>query len=403
MFLQKNLMTKLQSSAATMRAPMGTAMRASVAGQTQVRPYFSVFEKIKDRFRTPMKHIQGFAEPDGYAYESQMPEGYRLHGNSAASFSASLTQNSLELNQWHEMEATVHSQFGTVDNPVLIFTSDSSWRIVICMGPGIEDDSHSHEKIFYMVREGPINRCQVCGQCFKIVRLKDEFNEQQDYYTMMFSTLSHFDVSEEDMGVNLTNLFGDRPQVNFQTIPATNVYIHVNPDEADRILVDPAYKLEKLKEAHEKLYAMHEAYKEVDRQMDSQRIALPVPYGRDLYETWYEIEKSISKFDRMFNKVEKFNARKLSSDPATHARREKRMNDRIKERETDNFAFFYGDTTEEEQRYLDYFETDIEEDPEDEYVEEMRDATRIAQSGEFDPRKYDFIETAMTDEVHETF
>jgi hypothetical protein len=26
-------------------------------------------------------------------------------------------------------------------------------------------------------------------------------------------------------------------------------------------LVDPAYKLEKLKEAHEKLYAMHEAYK----------------------------------------------------------------------------------------------------------------------------------------------
>ena len=404
MFLQKNLMTKLQSSAA-MRKPLGTAMRASVAGQTQVqtRPYFSVFEKIKDRFRTPMKHIQGFAEPDGYAYESQMPEGYRLHGNSAASFSASLTQNSIELNQWHEMEATVHSQFGTVDNPVLIFTSDSSWRIVICMGPGIEDDSHSHEKIFYMVREGPINRCQVCGQCFKIVRLKDEFSEQQDYYTMMFSTLSHFDVSEEDMHVNLTNLFGDRPQVNFQTIPATNVYIHINPDEADRILVDPAYKLEKLKEAHEKLYAMHEAYKEVDRQMDSQRIALPVPYGRDQYETWYEIEKSIAKFDRMFNKVEKFNARKLSTDPATHARREKRMNNRIKDRETDNFAFFFGDTTEEEQRYLDYFETDNEEDPEDEYVEEQRDITKIARSGEFDPRKYDFIETAMTDEVHETF
>lgn len=31
---------------------------------------------------------------------------------------------------------------------------------------------------------------------------------------MMFSTLSHFDVSEEDMAINLTNLFGDRPQVN---------------------------------------------------------------------------------------------------------------------------------------------------------------------------------------------
>ena len=266
MFLQKGLKT-LQTRQSVMRAPLMSAVRATSLAQPQmpVRPYFSVFEKIKDRFRTPMKHIQGFVEPDGYAHESQMPEGYRLHGNSAASYSASLTQNALELNQWHEMESTVHSQFGTVDNPVLIFTSDSSWRIVICMGPGIEDDSHSHEKIFYMVREGPINRCQVCGQCFKIVRLKDEFTEQQDYYTMMFSTLSHFDVSEDDMAVPITNLFGDRPSISMQTIPATNVYIHVNPDEADRILVDPAYKLERLKEAHEKLYAMHEAYREVDR------------------------------------------------------------------------------------------------------------------------------------------
>jgi hypothetical protein len=165
------------------------------------------------------------------------------------------------------MESTVHSQFGTVDNPVLIFTSDSSWRIVICMGPGIEDDSHSHEKIYYMVREGPINRCQVCGQCFKIVRLKDEFSEEQDYYSMMFSTLSHFDVSEEDLAINLTSFWGDRPQATMQTIPATNVYIHVNADEADRILIDPAYKLERTKEAHEKLYAMHESFRAVERQM----------------------------------------------------------------------------------------------------------------------------------------
>ena len=138
MFLQKGLKT-LQTRQSVMRAPLMQAVRATSLAQPQmpVRPYFSVFEKIKDRFRTPMKHIQGFVEPDGYAHESQMPEGYRLHGNSAASYSASLTQNALELNQWHEMESTVHSQFGTVDNPVLIFTSDSSWRSVICMGPGI--------------------------------------------------------------------------------------------------------------------------------------------------------------------------------------------------------------------------------------------------------------------------
>lgn len=66
-----------------------------------------------------------------------------------------------------------------------------------------------------------------------------------------------------------------------QTLPATNVYIHVNSDEADRILVDPAYKLERLKEAHEKALAMHSAYHEVDTQLAKQRVSFPAPVGRD--------------------------------------------------------------------------------------------------------------------------
>lgn len=45
-----------------------------------------------------------------------------------------------------------------------------------------------------------------------------------------------------------------------QTMPATNIYIHVNNDVADRILIDPAFKLEKLKEAHEKNYAFIKAF-----------------------------------------------------------------------------------------------------------------------------------------------
>ena len=71
---------------------------AATGTNLQIRPYFSVFEKVKDRFRTPLRHIQSFTEPDGYNYQSQMPEGYRTHGNTAMSFSAALTQNSLELN-----------------------------------------------------------------------------------------------------------------------------------------------------------------------------------------------------------------------------------------------------------------------------------------------------------------
>jgi hypothetical protein len=49
-----------------------------------------------------------------------------------------------------------------------------------------------------------------------------------------------------------------------------------------------------------------------------------LPLGRDMYENWYNIEKSIIKFDRIFNKVEKFEARSMT-DPINHERREKRM------------------------------------------------------------------------------
>ena len=171
----KQMMGSLRSAAATNQRMTNPIVNSNAS---TIRPYFSVLEKVKERFNIPMKHFQSFAEVGGQNYQSQLPEAYRLHGNSAMSFTASINNNAIDLHNWHEMESTVHSQFGTVDNPVLVFTSDSSWRIVICMGPGIEDDSHSHEKIFYMVREGPINRCQHCGQCFKLVRLKDEYSEQ---------------------------------------------------------------------------------------------------------------------------------------------------------------------------------------------------------------------------------
>jgi hypothetical protein len=349
-----------------------------------------------------LRHIKSFTEPDGQNYESQLPDGYRLHGNTAANLSASITHNALEMNQWHEMEATVHSQFGTVDNPVLIFTSDSSWRIVICMGPGIEDDSHSHEKMFYFVREGPINRCHICGQCFKIVRLKDEASELNDYYSTMFASITHFEVAEEDMAANLTSFFGDRPQAQMQTVPGTNVYIHVNNDEADRIMIDPAYKLEKMKEAHEKVYAMHEAYRIVDEQMKAITYSPKMPFGKDLYESWYTIEKSIMKFDRIFNKVEKFEARSMT-DPLNHERREKRMLEKKRERWTQNYTYFFGNLTEEEQLYRDYFESELELDPEDDYLDEKFDEVQLAQQGQFDPALYDFVDYTQMNDAHENY
>ena len=56
-----------------------------------------------------------------------------------------------------------------------------------------------------------------------------------------------------------------------------------------------------------------------------------MPFAKDMYETWHKIEKSIMKFDRIFNKVEKFDARAMT-DPLNHERREKRMLEGKRER-----------------------------------------------------------------------
>ena len=45
------------------------------------------------------------------------------------------------------------------------------------------------------------------------------------------------------------------------------------------------------------------------------------------YETMIKVEKVILKMDRLFNKVDKFNARKFQ-DPENHQRRETRMKER---------------------------------------------------------------------------
>ena len=89
------------------RAPISTGAKTLAA--TSNRPYFSMMDRIRSTVTHPWRHIKSFIEPDGQNYESQLPDGYRLHGNTAANLSATITHNALEMNQWHDMEATVHS------------------------------------------------------------------------------------------------------------------------------------------------------------------------------------------------------------------------------------------------------------------------------------------------------
>jgi hypothetical protein len=380
---------------------MNNHIASTVVGSNKVgRPYFTFMDRVREAVRVPVKHLESYFEPQGHDYESQLPNTENLYGNTAMVFNAYLTHNAIDMNTWHDMDKTYHNQFGTVDNPVVVFTTDSSWRIVICQGPGVEDESHSHEKMFYFVREGPMNRCHLCGQCFKLVRLKDEYSEVNDYYSFMFSSLSHFDVSEEDSNIPVSLWFGDRPSPSFQQSSATNVYVHVNPDEADHMLVDPAYKLEKLEHAYERLEAMFRAYRRVEKESQLAFVT-PTQTSMTIYDNWYEIERSIRRLDRLFLKVEKFHARQFI-DSGNHDRREQRMLNRKRDRWTDNYTYFFGGLSEEELMYRDYYKTDLEQYPEDEKADQFLDQIDIASQGEFQFDKYDFIETSLYSESQES-
>jgi hypothetical protein len=49
------------------------------------------------------------------------------------------------------------------------------------------------------------------------------------------------------------------------------------------------------------------------------------------------------------------------------------MLERKNSRWASSYTYFFGNLTEEEQQYRDYFETDLEYDPEDEHISEKLD------------------------------
>ena len=73
------------------------------------------------------------------------------------------------------------------------------------------------------------------------------------------------------------------------------------------------------------------------------------------------------------------------------------------ERWTENYTYFFGGLTEEEQMYRDYFATDLENDPEDDFIEDFMAEKEIAQSGQFQFKMYDFVETSLMQEPHEDY
>lgn len=88
------------------------------------------------------------------------------------------------------------------------------------------------------------------------------------------------------------------------------------------------------------------------------------------YENLIQAESIIRRLDRQFRQLTKFHSRKYT-DPVNHERRERRMLERANKRWDNAYTVYSDDLTEEQQRYRDYFETDLETYREDERLEEV--------------------------------
>lgn len=146
-------------------------------------------------------------------------------------------------------------------------------------------------------------------------------------------------------------------------------------DDHDRILTDPAYRIQKQTEGELKA----RIYMMAMEDYENNKIATSPyrePISKRTYENLMEAEAIIKKLDRSFRQVLKYESRKYV-DPVNHARREARMLERARQRWDNAYTIYSGNLTEEEQRYRDYFETDLQQNREDERLEEFLDRQEL--------------------------
>ncbi|OMJ96143.1 hypothetical protein SteCoe_321 [Stentor coeruleus] len=348
---------------------------------------------------TQLKHEWDHAMEPGEArhnmHTMEMTET-ELFDEDAHEVQAMVTNNTFDLDIMMG-DTNPQRNFGTIDNPVLMFSANVGWRYVMCTGLNDEDEGFSHIGVWFILREGPIHRCSHCGQCFKLVNLKDEISEENDYYLEHYMPILEEEMGDDDDLVTRWTFhkFAEQYPALMPMQNSNSAYILVNADDHDRILTDPAYRMQKLQEGHYTLHNMHQALYEIEERILWQRGGYypPVTYTKADYEDLLTSELGIRKLERIFEKVQRFQKRAIT-EPAGHDRREARMLERAEKRTQGHT--YYINTSEMEQRYKDYYESEY--DSENDLIEEQGDYEELFASGIFDFKNYEFVEegTDMT-------
>lgn len=82
---------------------------------------FSWFSRVKT-------HFEGLMQTDGGYENTAIVDTNTSTYTNMRQFQAYLTKNAYDMSIMNEYDLWPHTNFGTIDNPLLIFSADASWR-----------------------------------------------------------------------------------------------------------------------------------------------------------------------------------------------------------------------------------------------------------------------------------
>ena len=250
----------------------------------------------------------------------------------------------------------------------------------------------------FMLREGPLQRCPMCGQVYKLVRLRKEYTSEMNYYTsgLMPPEFQEFGEDDHMHHISYNKIMPDQYETSAYTMDSMTGYSLINPDDHDKVLVDPAFRMKKLTETQHKFEVFSRSIEAVTK--DHEGFDNPfmgkTTIQKDIYDTLIDAEISMRKMDRAFKKSRRFYARQYL-DLDNHERREQRMLERSRQRTEDSYTVYYGGMTEVELMHDDYFETDLEGEHTEAFMDAV-DEEHVRSFPSFKTDNYNFIESSIS-------
>ncbi|KAM3147286.1 hypothetical protein pb186bvf_000537 [Paramecium bursaria] len=355
------------------------------------------FPTLKSVIQTPYKLAKFYLSTPDVPTHGGINITAEAFGPVAQEWEAAYTGNPFLLQIYGNTDFMHLANFGTVDNPCVVFTADAPFRYVSCTGQQNEDDYEQHELHVFMLKEGPLQRCQVCGQVFKLVRLRYEVDEEMEYYRDSFKPIDPDDLENPNpQNINFLKMWTHKEATPFESHVEGTVLMNVNADIRDRLLTDPVYRLFRFNAAQNYVNYIERTpfygslgYAVPDVKQRYPKLRQPLP--KNWYESLLVVEKALKVVDRARLRYKRFVSREYL-DHDNHERRERRLRQKQKERWENNYTIFYGGLTEEEAQYNDYFMTDNEQYEMDELYEKRLDKIDVELDPKYSAHRYDFLE-----------